>query len=105
MKENVVYLAGKVSGDSGYREKFLNGENHVRLLIGDEQGKGVKVINPAEECPTHWGWWRCMAHLLPLLAGSEFVAMLPDWKESRGARIEHLTARILNKTIIYISNF
>jgi len=98
MKETVVYLAGKVSGDSGYREKFLMAEILVRKLICDEQGDDMKVIHPAEECPTHWGWWRCMAHLLPLLAGSEFVAMLPDWKESRGARI-------LNKTVIYISNF
>jgi len=93
-----VYIAGKITGDPKYREKFDAGVLHV-IGLGWEPGK---VVNPVNECQADWRWSRCMVRCLRLMSGCEWVAMLPDWRESRGARIEHAVANCLGKSVIYI---
>lgn len=99
MKNGKIYIAGKITGDADYVVKFRAGVLHV-LRLGWEY---EKVVNPVNHCKAYWSWWRCMVRCLCLLAGCEWVAMLPDWKESRGARIEHRVARMLRKNILYIN--
>lgn len=98
MKMRKVYIAGKVTGDPEYREKFEAAEQHLR-----ETGCFAEdaIINPAKACPDGWSWLRCMLHCMRLLAGCSMVLFLPDWRESRGAKIEHLEARMLRKHIVY----
>ena len=99
MKNRKIYIAGKITGDADYRAKFRAGELHL-MRLGWEIDE---IVNPARECSEGWGWRRCMSRCLRLLAGCGWVAMLPDWKQSRGARIERLAARLLMKNIIYIN--
>ncbi|MBP3762920.1 MAG: DUF4406 domain-containing protein [Bacteroidales bacterium] len=99
MKNERIYLAGKITGDPDYRVKFRAGVIHL-LRLGWEYND---IVNPVKACPEGWGWWRCMARCLRLLAGCGWVAMLPDWNESRGARIEHRVAQLLRKNILYIN--
>lgn len=98
MKKEKIYLAGKVTGDPKYREKFAAGVRHFEELNWRKED----IVNPAEECPEGWPWWRCMLRCVKLLLGCGFVAMLPDWRESRGARVEHWIARMTMKWIVYV---
>lgn len=94
-----IYIAGKITGDAEYRVKFRAAELHL-VRQGWEPGR---IVNPVKACRESWPWWRCMMRCLRLLAGCGWVAMLPDWRESRGARIEHRWAFLLGKEIIYIN--
>lgn len=98
MKNEKIYIAGKISGERDYKVLFRAG---VLRVLG--YGFGAEdVVNPVELCPEGWPWWRCMVRCLWALKGCSFVAMLPNWKESRGARIEHWVAKVMRKWIIYI---
>ena len=93
-----IYIAGKITGDADYKAKFRNAET---VLLAMDWNYWF-IVNPVKECKEHWSWLRCMIKCLFLLKDCKYVAMLPDWRESRGARIEHSVAKRLNKTIIYI---
>lgn len=94
-----VYLSGRITGDPRYADKFSRAEMTVRIEFCH---RGI-VVNPAEWCPEGWGWLRCMARCLLLEAMCSHVAMLSDWRESRGARIEHRLALLMKKEIIYLN--
>lgn len=75
-----VYLAGKITGDKNYREKFDAAE---RML----EEEGHIVISPAvlPEGLTKADYMRiCMA----MIDSADVVAFLPDYDESYGALIE-----------------
>lgn len=96
-KENSVYLAGKVTGDADYKVRFRAAE--IKML-----GYGFGwVVNPTKLCRETWSWTRCMAKCLRAEMRCEWVAMLPGWKDSRGARIEHWVAKKTGKLILYIA--
>lgn len=99
MKYENVYIAGKITGDPDYRAKFQEAEEQ---LVKVYNWNRWYIVNPAKACPEGWPWWRCMVMCLWLVAGCKVVAMLPDWNESRGAKIEHRWAEILRKQIIYL---
>lgn len=94
-RKEVVYLAGKVTGNDGYREFFAYWENIF------EQG-GYAVMNPTkldipgEELP----WIQCIIRDLGYLMLCDYIALLPGWEESVGARIEMMTAVRLGKPLI-----
>jgi hypothetical protein len=93
-----VYLSGKITGDARYADKFSRAVTTVRLEFCH---RGI-IVNPVEWCGEEWAWWRCMVRCLLLEAMCSHVAMLPDWRESRGARIERRLALLMKKEIIYL---
>lgn len=98
IKENnkVIFISGKVTGDSYYRDKF-------RLAEAQLEAKGYVVLNPA--ClPQGLNTAKSMAICLNMLSYADCVYMLSDWGESRGATIEHEFASYSGKEIIYESN-
>lgn len=98
-KKAVFYISGKITGLNYIRTwyKFLEAEESYNW-------KG-EVINPLKLCKTSWSWLRCMIVCIWNLLRATDIIMLPDWKESRGARIEHRIAKnILKLTIFYIKN-
>lgn len=101
MRNEKIYIAGKITGDPNYYAKFHAAEDYLMVWLDWDYWD---IVNPVEWCDNEWPWWRCMVRCLRLVAGCGWVAMLPDWRESRGARIEHVWARILSKKIIYINS-
>lgn len=99
MRIEKVYIAGKITGDANYYAKFHAAEDLLQLEYGWNYWS---IVNPVEMVPQEWPWWRQMVRCLRLVAGCKVVAMLPDWVDSRGARIEHRWARFLKKEIIYL---
>ena len=75
-----VYIAGKITGDPDYREKFARAE---RIW----SAAGHTVLNPAilPDGLTQRDYMRiCMA----MVDCADLLVLLPDWMESGGSRTE-----------------
>lgn len=60
------------------------------------------AINPAKataEMPAETSWEEYMGVALSLLATSDAIYLLKGWENSRGAKIEHEVAILMNKCI------
>ena len=93
-----VFISGKVS-DLPYayaQERF----NRVASLF-----QGWEVHNPVKLCKPTWSWWRCMVVCLWHLMRCDTVVFMDNWRDSRGARIEHRVAKLLGKKIIYMNRY
>lgn len=75
-----IYIAGKITGDAFYREKFAAAERKLR-------GEGYIVLSPAvlPEGMTNADYMQiCFA----MIDVADKVAFLEDFIESQGARLE-----------------
>ncbi len=101
-----IYIAGAVSGldRKAVERKFLHAETIINSM-------GHIPINPVKIIPTPPNnmtaeqeqefWINSIAILLPELMRADSVLVLKDYKQSKGAKIEHYTAQIMEKEIIY----
>lgn len=88
-----VFISGKITGDPNYKEKFKKAEDWLK-------DHNFNVLNPAvipETLPIS----DCMNICINMLSAADWVYMLSDWEESRGARIEHEYAKYVGKHIAY----
>lgn len=94
-RRTTVFISGKVSGLEYYTAyaQFANAE---RIL----QQMGYHPINPMRLCKKHWSWLRCMIVCLWRIALCSKFHQLPNWEDSRGARIEYKWAKLLRKRIL-----
>ncbi|WP_313073260.1 DUF4406 domain-containing protein [Melaminivora sp.] len=92
-----VYIAGPMTGlpESNY-PAFHAAAAHLRA-------RGFNVENPAENglpaCGGTWLGWMRLA--VAQLARCDAIYLLPGWKESRGAQVEHQLARGLGLWVMY----
>ncbi len=90
-----IYIAGKIS-DLPYDEvvmAFYSAE--VDLC---SQGT---TINPVRICDRTWSWLRCMiVCVFNLLTKCDRIYLLPNWHDSRGAKIELWFAILTKKEIL-----
>ena len=103
-----VYLAGKITGDPNYREKFAAAAKKL------EERAGVTVISPAvtPEGLKKADYMRiCFAMLESLLTVDEGIAMLesadtavflPDWEDSPGAQLEKHWCEYVGKKMVFL---
>lgn len=82
-----VYISGKVTGLpwEEVEDKFRQAADLVRF-------HGSLAVVPIHYCRKEWSWAECMKRCLGLLLECDKVLLLPDWKKSRGAKIEALVA-------------
>ena len=75
------YISGAVSTDPDFRKKFSDAEQYLRTA-------GFNVINPVrdEEDGMPWDWY--LRKDIRKLTECTGIIFLPDWKTSRGARLE-----------------
>lgn len=88
-----IYIAGKINGLKNYREIFKKAEDELIT-------KGYAVMNPAvlgEGFP----YETYMPICLDMLEACDEVYMLSNWKDSKGALLEHDYAKVQGKKIIY----
>lgn len=91
----VLYLAGPMSGLPELNYPAFHAAAAVL------RGRGFTVLNPAENPAPDCGTWRgYMRMALRQLAQADWVAMLPRWERSRGARIEYRLARELGLRVV-----
>ena len=90
-----VFISGKVS-DLPYLVAYGNFSNAERTLAA----MGYEVVNPMKICKQHWGWVRCMIKCLWAIFFCDKIYQLPNWQESRGARIEYRWEKFLRKRFV-----
>ena len=76
-----VYLAGKITGDPNYREKFAEAAKKL------EERAGVTVIPPAVT-PEGLKKADYMRICFAMLESADTAVFLPDWEDSPGAQLE-----------------
>lgn len=90
-----VFISGQISG-LPYLVAYGNFSNAERTLAA----MGCSVVNPMKICKKHWNWVRCMIKCLRAIYFCDKIYQLPNWQESRGARIEYRWAKLLNKRFL-----
>ncbi|WP_417344296.1 DUF4406 domain-containing protein [Gemmiger sp.] len=84
-----VYIAGKITGDPGYRDKFAAAE----IQLG---WQGNTVLNPAE-LPEGMAPADYMRICFAMIDVADAVVFLPDAAESAGARLERAYCEYIGK--------
>ena len=87
-----VYLSGKIRGDTAYREKFAGAQKQL-------EAKGFVVLNPAL-LPAGLDEGDYMRIAQAMLDSADMMACLPDWRESKGAMVEHDLCRRIGKSCL-----
>lgn len=85
-----IYIAGKITGDPNYKDKFANMESELLKM------PGTVIINPAKlpQGLTPADYARiCFA----MIDSSDIVVFAPDYKESSGALLEMQYCRYIKK--------
>lgn len=89
-----VYIAGKITGDSAYREKFRKEQRHL-------EAEGFIVLNPAE-LPEGMQPSDYMRICFAMIDCADIVAFLPDYSQSRGARLEFDWCQYTGKQTVFM---
>jgi hypothetical protein len=92
-----IYLAGKMSGlpDLGFPA--------FHAAAAKLRAEGHEVVSPAELQPDKTAeWTACLRDCLAALVRCDAIALLPNWRDSRGARLEHHVARNLRMPVIHL---
>lgn len=93
---SIVYIAGQISGDKGYKNKFQRAERYLR-------GCGCDVIlNPAEMLPENMENKHALPICMRMIEQADVIFFLPDWSRSPGASIERLYSLYLEKRVEYL---
>lgn len=83
IRDKRVYLSGPITGEKNYKGLFFFAADLV------EFGGAAKIYSPAVRIPARFSWEQAMKHCLSEITGYDTVVMLPEWKISDGARLEH----------------
>jgi hypothetical protein len=77
------YLSGALTCQTNFKEYFAKYEAELRYWgITD-------IFNPAEtEWPENVKWETCLKYDLKIFVDCDVLVLLPNWKKSRGARLE-----------------
>ena len=95
-----IYISGKMSGltDTGIHAAFDPIADRFRAT-------GHKVYNPADHLEEFRRHRYTYEHIMELdiqeLLTCGIVIMLPTWRDSKGATLEHHIARVLGKFVVY----
>jgi hypothetical protein len=82
-----IYISGKITGDPYYAQKFKSAEYALAKA-------GYRAVNPCLAVPAACeSWEEAMRLALREMLASDGVALFPDWKKSKGAKIEERLAR------------
>lgn len=87
-----VYIAGKITGNGRYREEFAAAERKVRAM-------GHIALNPAA-LPEGMEPADYMRICMAMLDSADAIAIMRNWTESTGARIEFDYAQYVHKKVL-----
>lgn len=100
-KRKRLYLSGRISGLT--RFEYVNNFNTAQSKMLRKY-PNITVISPIRIKPLfgiHKYWCHMVADVFYLLK-SDAVAFMPNWKDSKGARIEMVFTIMTNKEIIML---
>lgn len=95
-----IYIAGKITGCNLYdaQYKFRKASRMLREC-------GHTPVNPMDKVSEQEGlsWADYMKEDIPLLLCCDAIYLLPDWADSKGARLEKIIAEELGMELIFES--
>lgn len=91
-----IYIAGKITGDPNYHTKFCKAK--LELL---RHGLRPAILNPAS-LPEGMDLCDYSRICVAMMESADVVAFLPDWQDSRGARLEHGWCQYVGKQTMYL---
>ncbi len=96
-----VYISGPITS-LPYCEAWMRFEIAEYKL----RGAGYDAVNPMKNgLNQDDSWVDHMREDIKLLMGCDVILMLPGWRKSKGARIEHVLAKVLGfEILIYKSD-
>lgn len=105
-KKRSIYIAGKVSGlpFDEVVEKFAAYAASIRedsVIVNNPVALVQQANKQFPDDPLD-GWEKPMKFCLSVLMSCDEIHMLPDWRESRGATLEHFNAKALGYKIVYV---
>lgn len=89
-----VYVSGKITGDPNYVEKFTKIQRALETT-------GYTVLNPIIY-PEGLTWEEYMHLSYAMIDCADIIYLLPDWEDSKGAKLEYEYGVKHNK-LIYLS--
>lgn len=89
-----IYIAGKITDNPDFRDQFDKAEKTLRA-------EGHTVMNPAV-LPPGFEHHEYMEVCYAMINVCDAVALLPNWLESKGARMEHTYAMMKSKEIYFL---
>lgn len=99
MHQKKIYLAGKISGLPLHEVTMRFGAKEKELRL-----QGHQVVNPlAISVGRQISWEAIMKECIIAMMYCDEVHLLPNWRDSRGATLEHHIAQELNLKIVYLS--
>lgn len=90
-----VYIAGKITGDDDYVDKFYSYETDVSKLY-------EVVLNPAD-LPSGMAPADYMRICFAMIDTADAVMFIPDWEQSEGAKLEHQYCKYIGKPVLYMN--
>lgn len=93
-----IYMSGAITGHDNREvtKKFTKAQKEL-------ERQGHEVLNPLENgLPPSASWEYHMRADIAMMMSAEGVAMLPCWRTSRGAIIEHSLAHTLSIPVTYM---
>lgn len=91
-----VYIAGKITGDPNYKEKFCKYQKEL-------EDRGYIVLNPAMLPPSGFTYEAYLRMSSATLRECDSVLFLTGWEDSNGARQEFELAAELLKDIYIVT--
>lgn len=89
-----IYIAGKISGNEGYREEFKRVEDMF---------KGYVVLNPSV-LPKGLTKEEYAKIDFAMINSSDMVCFLPNFRESEGAMLEYRYCKYIGKNMMEINS-
>lgn len=92
-----VYIAGPITDDPDYKDKFYDAE---MALVSE----GHTILNPSElpKGLTNADYMRiCFA----MIDVADIVAFIPGWEESKGASLENAYCQYTGKQTLYLVSY
>lgn len=91
-----VYISGRMTGLPLYNRQAFD------AAAADLRGRGFQVISPAELNSDGASWAEMLGREIVLLVDrADAIVLLPDWQQSRGARLESFAAFLTHKSILH----
>ena len=92
-----LYISGKISGNDNYKADFAAARHQL-------ENAGYDVCDPTTfDFPEDIAWAKAMKYDIREMMQCDGVALLPDWENSPGARLEEKLARDLGIPVKLLS--